>query len=57
MQTGMAKGLKIPCLFMIAVKKTPEVGICRILAYTPNTPLIVCPEKMADDMIDMPFGM
>jgi len=45
-QTGVAKGLKIPCLFMIAqvsirCQKNPEVGIRRIPAYTPNTPLHV----------------
>ena len=38
---GVAKGLKVPCLFMIAevsirCQKTPEVGIRRILAYTPK---------------------
>ena len=43
-QTGVAKGLKVPCLFMITevsirCQKTPEVGIRRIPAYTPNTPL------------------
>jgi len=40
MQSGVAKGLKVPCLFMItevryAVKKIPEVGIRCIPAYTP----------------------
>jgi len=41
-QRGVAKGLKVACLFMIAevrvyaVKKTPEVGIRRIPAYTPQ---------------------
>jgi len=40
-QTGVAKGLKVPCLFMIAEvsirsKKNPEVGIRRIPAYTPQ---------------------
>ena len=40
-QTGVAKGLKVPCLFMIAevsirCQKNPEVGIRRI---PPNTPL------------------
>ena len=39
-QTGVAKGLKVPCLFMITEvsirsQKTPEVGIRRIPAYTP----------------------
>jgi len=39
-QTGVATGLKVPCLFMIAevsirCQKNPEVGICRIPAYTP----------------------
>ena len=39
-QTGVAKGLKVPCLFMIAevsirCQKNPEVGIRRIPAYTP----------------------
>ena len=39
--TGVAKGLKVPCLFMIAevsirCQKNPEVGIRRI---PPNTPL------------------
>ena len=43
-QTGVAKGLKVPCLFMITEvsirsQKNPEVGIRRIPAYTPNTPL------------------
>jgi len=47
-QTGVAKGLKVPWLFMIAevsirCQKNPEVGIRRIglPAYTPppNTPL------------------
>ena len=47
MQTGVAKGLKVPCLFMstevsVCCQKTPEVGIRRIPAYTPpNTPLHV----------------
>jgi len=41
MQTGVAKGLKVPCLFMItevsirSQTKNPEVGIRRIPAYTP----------------------
>ena len=40
-QRGMAKGLKVPCLFMITevsirCQKTPEVGIRRIPAYTPQ---------------------
>ena len=40
-QTGVAKGLKVPCLFVIAEvsirsQKTPEVGIRRIPAYTPQ---------------------
>jgi len=40
-QTGVAKGLKVPCLFMIAevsirCQKTPEVGIRRIPAYPPQ---------------------
>ena len=40
----MAKGLKVPSLFMITevsirCQKNPEVGIRRIPAYTPNTPL------------------
>ena len=39
MQTGVAKGLKVPCLFMITevsirCQKNPEVGIRRIPAYT-----------------------
>jgi len=43
---GVAKGLKVPCLFMItevsiSCQKNPEVGIRRIPAYTPNTPLAV----------------
>jgi len=43
-QWGVAKGLKVPCLFMITevsirCQKTPEVGIRRI---PPNTPLIMC---------------
>ena len=41
MQRGVAKGLKVPCLFMITevsicCKKIPEVGIRRIPAYTPQ---------------------
>jgi len=44
MQRGMAKGLKVPCLFMITevsirCQKKTEVGIQRTPAYTPNTPL------------------
>jgi len=40
-QRGMAKGLKVPCLFMITevsirCQKNPEVGIRRIPAYTPQ---------------------
>ena len=40
-QTGVAKGLKVPCLFMIAevsirCQKNLEVGIRRIPAYTPQ---------------------
>ena len=40
-QTGVAKGLKVPCLFMITEvsirsQKTTEVGIRRIPAYTPQ---------------------
>ena len=40
-QTGVAKGLKVPCLFMITevsirCHKTPEVDIRRIPAYTPQ---------------------
>ena len=40
-QRGVAKGLKVPCLFMITevsirCKKNPEVGIRRIPAYTPQ---------------------
>jgi len=45
MQRGMAKGLKVLCLFMITevsirCQKNPEVGIRRIPAYTP-TPLLL----------------
>jgi len=41
MQRRMAKGLKVPCLFMITevsirCQKNPEVGIRRIPAYTPQ---------------------
>ena len=41
MQRGVAKGLKVPCLFMITevsirCQKNPEVGIRRIPAYTPQ---------------------
>ena len=46
----MAKGLKVPCFFMITevsirCQKNPEVGIRRIPAYTPQyttayTPLV-----------------
>jgi len=40
-QRGVAKGLKVPCLFMITevsicCQKNPEVGIRRIPAYTPQ---------------------
>ena len=40
-QRGVAKGLEVPCLFMITevstrCQKTPEVGIRRIPAYTPQ---------------------
>jgi len=40
MQTGVTKGLKVPCLFMITevsirCQKNPEVGMHRIPAYTP----------------------
>ena len=40
-QRGVAKGLKVPCLFMITevsirCPKNPEVGIRRIPAYTPQ---------------------
>jgi len=40
-QRGVAKGLKVHCLFMITevsirCQKTPEVGIRRIPAYTPQ---------------------
>ena len=39
-QRGVAKGLKVPCLFMITevsirCQKTPKVGIRRVPAYTP----------------------
>jgi len=46
-QRGVANGLKVPCLFMITevsiirCQKNPEVGIRRIPAYTPNTPLTI----------------
>jgi len=40
-QRGIAKGLKVRCLFMITevsirCQKNPEVGIRRIPAYTPQ---------------------
>jgi len=40
-QRGVAKGLKVPCLFMITEvsirsQKNPEVCIRRIPAYTPQ---------------------
>ena len=40
-QRGVTKGLKLPCLFMISevsirCQKTPEVGVRRIPAYTPQ---------------------
>ena len=40
-QRGVAKGLEVPCLFMITevsicCQKNPEVGIWRIPAYTPQ---------------------
>jgi len=40
-QRGVAKSLKVPCLFMITevstrCQKNPEVGIRRIPAYTPQ---------------------
>jgi len=39
-QRGVAKGLQVPCLFMITevsicCQKNPDVGIHRIPAYTP----------------------
>ena len=45
-QRGAAKGLKLPCLFMITevsirCQNNPEVGIRRIPAYTTNTPLVI----------------
>jgi len=47
---GLAKGLKVLCLFMIAevsirCEKNPEVGIRRIPRIPPTTPLIIisCP--------------
>ena len=41
MQRGVAKGLKVHCLFMITevsigCQKNPEVGIRRIPVYTPQ---------------------
>jgi len=53
-QTGVAKGLKVPCLFMITevsirCQKNPEVGIRRIPAYTPNTPLPVWSDALRTD--------
>ena len=57
MQTGVAKGLRVPCLFMITEvsircqKTPPEFGIRRIPAYTPpNTPLVLRTEL--DDHCD-----
>jgi len=42
-QRGVAKGLKVPCLFMITLsKKNPEVGIRRIPAYTPPQYTTAC---------------
>ena len=40
-QRGVAKGLKVPCLFMITevsirCPKNPDIGIRRIPAYTPQ---------------------
>jgi len=48
-QTGVAKGLKVPCLFMITevsirCQKTPDVGIRRIPAYTPQYTTAYCRE-------------
>jgi len=45
MQRGVAKGLKVPCLFMITevsirCQKPPEVGIYGVYPHIPpNTPL------------------
>jgi len=41
MQRGVAKGLQVPCLFIITevsihCQKNPEVGIRHIPAYTPQ---------------------
>ena len=56
-QRGVAKGLKVPCLFMITevsirCQKNPEVGVRRIPAYTPpqyTTAYRVGPKKSAAD--------
>jgi len=47
MQRGVAKGLKVPCLFMITevsirCQKNPEVGIRRIPMYTPAIHHCLC---------------
>ena len=48
-QTGVAKGLKVPCLFMIT-----EVSIRRIPAYTPQCTTVndlECHSSSSDQMI------
>ena len=52
MQRGVAKGLKVPCVFMITevsirCQKNPEVGTRRIYPRIPppNTPLITLRSK------------
>ena len=51
-QTGVAKGLKVPCLFMITEvsirsQKTPEVGIGYAVypRITPNAPLTIAAQS------------
>jgi len=56
MQRGVAKGLKVPCLFMITevsirYQKTPEVGIRRI---PPNTLLAICQSALHSRQITTP---
>jgi len=51
-QTGLAKGLKVPCLFMItevSIRSQKNSGgwyrLRRIPAYTPNAPLIIAAQS------------
>jgi len=60
-QTGVAKGLKVPCLFITEVsircQKNPEVGVRRIPAYTPNTPLVVLDKEPLNGCVCVLFTL